>query len=137
MKKKLLHIFLLNLILTSFIYSQPIVNKTLLKADKLFIKQKYENAVVFYVNYLSTNPKEYYASRQAAVCYNKLNKPEDAIDYWPEVVQSSEATETDNLEYAKCLLLNNRGDEAKKIFQYLSKSYDKNIADLAKSYLNP
>lgn len=117
--------------------AQQVVNGTLIKADKLFIRHSYEAAVLQYVKYLKAYPKDYYASRQAALCYNKLNSPNDAIDYWPVVVESSEATEKDYLEYAKSLLSNNRGPEARKIFVLLSRSPDKSIASWGKTYLNP
>lgn len=116
---------------------QEVLNATLLKADKLFIKRNYEGAVQVYLKYLEKYPRDYYAERQAALCYNKLNKPDDAIDHWPIVVESSEATEQDYLEFGKSLLANNRIPEAKKIFMVLSRSKDKSMAAWGKTYLNP
>jgi Tol biopolymer transport system component len=118
------------------INSQVVYNSTLLKADKLYIKHDYEQAVILYLKYLEKFPRDYFASRQAALCYNYLNRPSDAIDHWPIVVESSDATEKDYLEYARSLLVNDRGPEARKIFILLSKSHDKSIAAWGKSYLN-
>lgn len=116
---------------------ETVLNATLLRADKLFINRRYEDAVQVYLKYLEKYPKDYYAERQTALCYNKLNKPDDAIDHWPLVVESSEATEKDYLEYGKSLLTNNRIPEAKKIFTVLSRSKDKSLAAWGKMYLNP
>lgn len=116
-------------------HSQQVYNSTLLKADKLYIKRDYEKAVDLYLKYLEKFPRDYFASKQAAICYDRLNKPSDAIDHWPIVVESAEATEKDYLSYAKSLLMNNRGPEARKIFILLSKSKDKNIAAWGKTYL--
>lgn len=118
-------------------FSQHAVNSTLIKADKLFINHSYTLAVGHYAKYLEQYPKDYYASRQAAICYDKLNDPNMAIDYWPVVVESSDATEKDYLEYGKCLLANNRGEDARRIFLFLSRSLDKSIAAWGKAYLNP
>jgi|GEM_PF-1954159 len=118
-------------------FSQEALNGTLLRADKLFINRNYEEAVEVYLKYLEKFPRDYYAERQTALCYNKLNKPDDAIDHWPIVVESSDATEKDYLEYGKSLLANNRIPEAKKIFMVLSRSTDKSLAAWGKAYLNP
>ncbi len=118
-------------------FSQEVLNGTLLRADKLYIRKDYEMAVLFYLKYLEKYPRDYYAERQTALCFNKLNKPDDAIDHWPIVVESSEATEKDYWEYGKSLLVNNRGPEAKKIFNVLSRSNNKFLASWAKVYLNP
>jgi hypothetical protein len=117
--------------------SQEVLNSTLLKADKLYINHRYGEAVLVYLKYLEKHPKDYYAERQTALCYNKLNSPDNAIDHWPIVVESSDATEKDYLEYGKSLLANNRGPEAKKIFMVLSRSTDKSLAAWGKMYLNP
>lgn len=117
--------------------SQEVLNGTLLKADKYYINKDYEMAVLFYLKYLEKYPRDYYAERQTALCFNKLNKPDDAIDHWPIVVESSEAGEKDYWEYGKSLLMNNRGPEAKKIFMVLSRSTNKSLAAWAKTYLNP
>jgi len=120
-----------------FAAQETVLNSTLLKADKLFINRHYEQAVEVYLKYLEKYPKDYYAERQAALCYNKLNKPDDAIDHWPLVVESSDATEKDYLEYGKSLLANNRIPEAKKIFKVLNKSADRSMAAWGKMYTNP
>lgn len=119
------------------VFSQEVLNATLLRADKYYIRKDYEMAVVFYLKYLEKYPRDYYAERQTALCFNKLNKPDDAIDHWPIVVESSEATEKDYWEYGKSLLMNNRGPEAKKIFNVLSRSTNKSLASWAKVYTNP
>jgi len=118
-------------------FSQEVLNSTLLRADKLFINRHYEEAVQVYLKYLEKYPKDYYAERQTALCYNRLNKPDDAIDHWPIVAESSDATEHDYLEYGKSLLANNRIPQAKKIFMVLSRSKDKSLAAWGKMYLNP
>lgn len=119
------------------LWAQEVLNKTLLKADKHYIRKEYAFAVLDYVKYLQEFPKDYYASRQAARCYDKLNDPYNAIDYWPVVAECSDVTETDYLDYAKCLLANNRVPEAKKIFHYLSKSRNSSVAAWGKTYLQP
>lgn len=117
--------------------AQEVLNSTLLRADKLFINRHYEEAVQVYLKYLEKYPRDYYAERQTALCYNRLNKPDDAIDHWPIVAESSEATAHDYLEYGKSLLANNRLPQAKKIFMVLSRSTDKSLAAWGKMYLNP
>src|ERR1041384_1504482 len=87
------------IILAKWGMAQEVLNSTLLKADKLFINRNYEAAVAVYLKYLEKYPRDYYAERQAAICYNKLNRPDDAIDHWPLVVESSEATEKDYFEF--------------------------------------
>ena len=134
------HSVRLLLVFLVFVYlapAQEVINNTLLKADKLYITQDYEKAVGYYVKYLEKYPKDYFASRQAAICYNRLNDPNNAIDYWPVVVESSDATEKDYFDYGKSLLANNRVPEAIKVFKFLSKSKDKSIADWGKAYMNP
>ena len=113
------------------------LDATLLRADKLFIKKDYLTAVDVYLKYLEKYPRDYYAERQTAICYDHLNSPDNAIDHWPIVVESSEATEKDYLAYGRSLLANNRGPEAKKIFLVLSRSTDKSMAAWGKLYSNP
>lgn len=131
------NLFLVLLVLVHLAPAQEVINNTLLKADKLYIARDYEKAVVYYVKYLEKYPKDYFASRQAAICYNRLNDPNNAIDYWPVVVESSDATERDYFEYGKSLLANNRVPEAVKVFKFLSKSKDQSIANWGKAYMNP
>ena len=116
---------------------ETVLNGTLLMGDKLYINRQYSEAVEVYLKYLEKYPRDYYAERQTALCYNKLNRPDDAIDHWPIVVESSEATEKDYFEYGKSLLVNNRIPEAKKIFMVLSRSRDKFMAAWGKMYVNP
>ena len=130
-------LFFIFLIRVTSMHAQEVLNSTLLRADKLYIKRQYAKAVVYYVNYLKEFPGEYYASRQAALCYDRLNDPNNAIDYWPVVVESSEATESDYLAYGKSLLANNREPEAKKVFLFLSRSQNASVASWGKAYLNP
>lgn len=131
--------FLTGVLLFAFagVWAQEVLNKTLLKADKHYIRKEYAFAVLDYVKYLQEFPKDYYASRQAARCYDKLNDPYNAIDHWPVVAENAEVTEADYLDYAKCLLANNRVPEAKKIFLYLSKSRNASVAAWGKTYLQP
>jgi hypothetical protein len=132
-------IFLTGLLFCSAaaVIGQEVLNKTLLRADKLFIKRQYEEAALGYLSYLEKYPKAYYAERQVALCYNKLNRPDDAIDHWPIVVESSDASESDYLEYGRSLLANNRIPEARKIFAVLAKSQNSSMAAWARTYLNP
>lgn len=118
-------------------YSQQVLNATLLKADKLYINRDYNGAVAVYLMYLEKYPRDYYTERQTAICFTRLNIPDLAIDHWPIVVESGEATESDYLEYGKSLLMNNRAPEAKKIFTVLSRSKDPSMAAWAKAYGNP
>src|SRR6187551_2070506 len=102
MVKKIIFIFLLVFGIKNICISQPINNK-LIKADKLFIKQEFVAAAKVYESYLKSYPKDYYASRQAAICYKKTNDQNKAVDHWPNVIESSKVTDQDRLDYAKCL----------------------------------
>ena len=106
-------LFLLVLLSVSAGLGQEVLNGTLLKADKLFINKRYEPAVQVYLKYLEKYPRDYYAERQAAICFDRLNRPDDAIDHWPIVVESSDASEKDYLDFGKSLLINNRVPEAR------------------------
>lgn len=122
------------LILSVFTKAQT--NPKLIKADKLFIINDFESAASEYENYLSKNPKDYYASKQAALCYNYLNIQNKAIDHWPNVIDNAQATDVDKLFYGKCLLANYRIEDAKKIFISLKNSSNKEAANWAKAYEN-
>ncbi|HQQ94953.1 MAG TPA: hypothetical protein PLQ93_10390 [Bacteroidia bacterium] len=135
--RTLVLIILFNCVAFTSLRAQEQITRTLLKADKLYIRRHYQKAVEYYVLYLQKYPKDYYACRQAALCYDKLNDPYNAIDYWPLVVESSEAGDADYLAYAKSLLANDREPEAKKIFVFLSKSRNPAAAAWGKAYLNP
>ncbi len=111
-------------------------NTKLIKADKLFIKLAYANAAKAYEDFLKKNAKDFYASRQVAICYTKINNPAKAIDFWPSVIENSQATDADKLAYAQCLLANYRPDEAKKILSTLKNSSDKNAANWAIAFDN-
>lgn len=117
-------------------YSQKF-SRRLLKADKLYIKKDYRDAVVYYEKYLHRHPGDFYASRQAARCYGKMDDQNMAIDYWPAVIENSEASESDQLDYARCLLANYRSEDARKVFVQLSRSSDKAIASWGKAYMDP
>lgn len=124
-------------VITDIAFSQEVINSALIRADKLFINREYETAVPLYLKYLEKYPKDYYAERQTALCYDRLNSPDNAIDHWPLVVESSEATEKDYLDFGRSLLANNRVPEAKKIFMVLSRSKDRSMAAWGKLYMNP
>ncbi len=110
---------------------------TLLKADKLFINMAYADAVELYVKHLKTNPKDYYTSRQAAICYTRLNDLNNAVDYWRDVVDQSAATPSDQLSYGKSLLANNRKQDAKLVFMNLKDNADPYLSAWGKLYVNP
>ncbi|MCE3260732.1 MAG: hypothetical protein K0S12_2373, partial [Bacteroidetes bacterium] len=57
-------------------------DKGLVKADKQFIRMAYKDAAASYEKFLKKNPKDFYASRQAAISYGKLNDQNKAIDHW-------------------------------------------------------
>jgi hypothetical protein len=134
-KKTVLFTFLCLLIFKAG-YPQKF-SRTLLKADKLYIKKDYRNAVLLYEKYLRKNQRDFYGSRQAARCYGRLNDPSMAIDYWPAVIENGEASETDNFDYARCLLANYRTEDARKVFISLSRSSNKSISAWGKAYMNP
>lgn len=134
---KRLYLFFVFIIYTCFSVSAQKFSRTLLKGDKFYIKQAYKNAIPFYEKYLKKHPRDYYASRQAAICYSRLNNPAMAIDYWPAVIESSEANDKDLFDYSKCLLANYRKEEAAKILVMLSKSKDPVVSDWANAYTNP
>jgi hypothetical protein len=135
MIKKITLLFFLVLGTIQFSFSQTI-NRTLIKADKLFIKQEFTDAAKGYERYLKSFPKDYYASRQAAICYKKTNNQNQAIDHWPNVIESSKVTDADRLDYAKCLLANYRTKDASMMINFLKTSPDKAIAAWGMAYLN-
>ncbi len=117
--------------------AQQIYNKDLMNADKLFIKKQYELASELYIRYLTEFPKDYFASRQAAICLDYLNNHYEAAEYWAAVIESSDCTESDLLAYARCLLQNDRQNAAGKIFPFLSKSKNAYCANWGRAWLNP
>ncbi len=135
MIKKIIFITLLVFGIKTVYKSQPINNK-LIKADKLFIKQDFTAAAKIYESYLKSYPKDYYASRQAAICYKKTNDQNKAVDHWPNVIESSKVTDQDRLDYAKCLLANYRTQDAKMMINFLKTSPDKAIAAWGMAYTN-
>jgi tetratricopeptide (TPR) repeat protein len=135
MIKKIIFIALLIFGIKNVCISQTINNK-LIKADKLFIKQEFVDAAKVYESYLKSYPKDYYASRQAAICYKKTNNQDKAIDHWPNVIESSKVTDEDRLDYAKCLLANYRTQDAKMMINFLKTSPDKAIAAWGMAYTN-
>jgi len=135
MLKKLPYILLILMLNFKFGVAQTSTKK-LIKADKLFIKLAYADAAEAYEVYLKKNPKDFYASRQAAICFTKVNDQSKAIDHWPNVIENSQATDVDKFAYAKCLLANYRNEDAKKIFTTLKNSSDKTIAIWCKAFEN-
>lgn len=135
MIKKIIFITLLVFGIKNVCLSQPINNK-LIKADKLFIKQDFVAAAKIYESYLKSYPKDYYASRQAAICYKKTNDQNKAVDHWPNVIESSKVTDADRLDYAKCLLANYRTQDARMMINFLKTSPDKAIAAWGMAYTN-
>ncbi|MBL7922049.1 MAG: PD40 domain-containing protein [Bacteroidia bacterium] len=135
MIKKIFFTVLLVFGIKTVCISQPINNK-LIKADKLFIKQDFVAAAKIYESYLKSYPKDYYASRQAAICYKKTNDQNKAVDHWPNVIESSKVTDQDRLDYAKCLLANYRTQDAKMMINFLKTSPDKAIAAWGMAYTN-
>lgn len=131
------HFTLVFLLSAFFSNAQEVLNKQLLRADKHYIKGDYEEAVKDYLEYLQDFPKDYYASRQCARCYDRLNDHYNAIDHWPVVAESSEVTDNDYLDYAKCLLANNREADARRIFKHLSRSKNPVASAWGRSYLQP
>jgi outer membrane protein OmpA-like peptidoglycan-associated protein len=143
MAKKLLSVLLITLFYFSslfwnsgHIHAQS-TDHTLINADKEFINLYFDQAAVLYEKYLLKNPKDFYASRQAAICYNKIDNENKAIDHWTNVYENGKADDRDRLEYAKCLLANYRADEAKKILVALVSSNDSWVAAWGKAYLHP
>ncbi len=135
MIKKIFFIVLLVFGIKTVCISQTINNK-LIKADKLFIKQEFVDAAKVYESYLKSYPKDYYASRQAAICYKKTNDQSKAVDHWPNVIESSKVTDADRLDYAKCLLANYHTQDAKMMINFLKTSPDKTIAAWGMAYSN-
>lgn len=120
----------------NLIFFSQTITSTLIKADKLFIKHQFVDAAMGYERYLKNFPKDYYASRQAAICYKKTNNQSQAIDHWPNVIESSKVTDSDRLDYAKCLLANYRIQDAKMMINFLRTSSDKAIAAWGLAYSN-
>lgn len=131
------HRFTLILFLFAAVALAQPFSRTLLRADKQYIRQSYRNAIRWYDRYLKRHPRDYYASRQAAICYSRLNDPSMAIDYWPAVIENAEANDQDLLDYCKCLLANYRKEEAARVLVMLSRSADASVAAWARAYANP
>ncbi|MBA3662784.1 MAG: OmpA family protein [Bacteroidetes bacterium] len=126
------------LLLLCFFFTQAqSTDNSIVKADKSFIKKQYKEAAVSYEKFLKNSARDFYAARQAALCYSRLNEHSKAIDYWTIVADDSKASEKDKLEYAKCLLSNYRTDDAKKVFINLQSSKDKEVFAWSKTYFNP
>ena len=132
-KKIFLVVFLFGF---NLIFFSQTITSTLIKADKLFIKHEFVDAAKGYERYLKSFPKDYYASRQAAICYKKTNNQNLAIDHWPNVIESSKVTDADRLDYAKCLLANYRLQDAKMMINFLRTSPDKAVAAWGLAYSN-
>jgi outer membrane protein OmpA-like peptidoglycan-associated protein len=122
------------IVVVVFAKSQTSSNPTIIKADKLFINLAYADAVDLYVKFLKKNPKDYYASRQAAICYTKLNDVNNAVDYWRDAVDNASATPKDNVDYGRSLLANNRIPEAKMVFVNLKTNSDASISAWATAF---
>lgn len=135
MSRKLFVLILLVFAQISPFFAQSPDN-TLISADKKFIQLSWSEAAGLYEKFLSKNPKDFYASRQAAISYHMLNNQSKAIDHWTNVYENSLATEKDKLEYGKCLLANYRTDNAKMIFRDLIKSTDPAISSWGKAFSN-
>lgn len=113
---------------------QQVYTRDLLKADSYFIKKDYAPAAELYAKYVEKHPKDYYASRQAALCYEFINDPYNACEFWPAVAESAESSEEDWFRYGMSLLQNNRDKEATKVFPMLARSKNKLYAMWGRSY---
>lgn len=134
MLKRIFFSFSLVLCVLNYQSQTVVSDATLIKADKLFIKLAYADAAELYVKYLKKHAKDYYASRQAAICYTKLNDVNSAVDYWRDAVDNASATPKDQLEYGRSLLANNRIQEAKVIFATLRTNSDSYLASWGKAF---
>ncbi|MCE3226199.1 MAG: hypothetical protein K0S32_750 [Bacteroidetes bacterium] len=112
------------LIFSASLLMAQATDKGLVGADKQFIKMSYKEAAASYEKYLKKHPKDFYASRQAAICYGKLGDQNKAIDHWTNAMESSQATDRDRLDYAKSLLANYRTEDAKRVIVNLRSSSD-------------
>ena len=61
--KRVYVLFFLISVIASPLFSQEVLDATLLRADKLFIKKDYLTAVDVYLKYLEKYPRDYYAER--------------------------------------------------------------------------
>lgn len=125
-----------SLLLTLSISAQKF-SRVLLKADQSYIRQDYEKAAAGYEKYLKGHSRDYYASRQAAICYERLNNPGMAIDHWPAVAEYGGSSDQDRLAYCKSLLANYRREEATRQLVLLAQSTDPAVAAWAAAYRNP
>jgi hypothetical protein len=116
--------------------SQQVYTNGLLKADEFYIRRDYVPAVKLYEEYLNKHPRDYFASRQAARCYERMGNYYEACEHWPRVVENTEATDKDYFDFARSLLTNDRLNDARRVFRLLTKSSDKMIAELSRDYLN-
>lgn len=123
--------------LLTFSLSAQKFSRVLLKADQAYICHEYGNAAAGYENYLKSHPRDYYASRQAAICYERMNDPGMAIDHWPAVAENGEASDQDRLAYSKSLLANYRREDAARQLLLLAHSSDPAVAAWAAAYRNP
>lgn len=136
MKRRPLVLFFL-ILQFSLIRAQQVYTKDLMKADKLFIKKQYELAAGLYIRYLEKFPRDYFASKQAAICLDYLNDHYTAAEHWAAVPESSDCTELDLLMYARCLIQNDRPTAAAKIFPLLSKSKNTYCSSWGKAWISP
>lgn len=127
-------LLLIGLHCSILLQAQQVYNKALLEADKHFIKKQYAEAAEKYAKYVEKHKGDYYASRQAALCYEYCNDFYNACEYWPAVAESSESTEDDWFRYGMSLLQNNREKEAAKVFPMLARSSTKLYALWGSSY---
>ncbi|MBS1650877.1 MAG: OmpA family protein [Bacteroidetes bacterium] len=130
--KKYLFLFILT-VSCKFLFQQ---NNALINADKMFIEGNFQKAVSGYEAYLKKQPKDYYASRQAAICYTKLSIEAKAIDFWPAVVDNAKVTDKDKLDYVRCLLANYRKEDAVKELLYNENSKTIELKAWAQAYKN-
>jgi hypothetical protein len=118
------------------VQAQQLYTKSLMKADRLFIEKEYAEAAIHYEKYLQKFERDYYASRQAAICFDYINDHYSAAEHWPAAVESSESTEDDLLMYAKSLIENDRLKEALKILPILAKSPNPYVSNWGKTWAN-
>ena len=98
-------------------FSQPIVLTPLKKADNLYEKFSYAEAVLFYKTALEKGENQRYISTQIAFSYRNLNLSDSAEVWFRKVSDLSEDTSLVHYYLGEALMSNGKYQEAKYWFE--------------------
>lgn len=87
------------------------------KADTLFLKKAYYQAISFYKNVVSADSQEIcYCKKQLARCYDLAGDPSASTETYREVVRSCKTETKDLKDFARVLLKLGEYEKAKRLF---------------------